>query len=84
MKLVRVTAYFRLSRPDPPSLEDELVRRGAREAHLTRSGAVAILVAAASTRDAAASAAALLTKVGATNIRIREQDPAPGGYRLER
>lgn len=68
--LVVVRASFEVGRAGQTWLEDELVRRGARGAHLTGDGAVSILVEARSRGEASDLARDLLARVGATVLDV--------------
>lgn len=68
--LLVVRALFEVDRPQPGWLEDELVRRGARGAHMTEDGAVSILLQAKSRGEASELARDLLARVGATVLEV--------------
>ena len=63
--LVVVQAAIDVDWARPEWIEDELIRAGARDAHLVDAGTVAVMVAAGSTREAAALVEDLLARVGA-------------------
>jgi hypothetical protein len=74
--LVVVVARFEVDWTRPAWIEDELVRRGARDAHLAKNGAVSIVVEARSQAGAGDLARELLARVGATEVEMtRQQAP---------
>jgi len=68
--LMAVRAWSAVDLARPAWIEDELVRRGARGAHLTDDGAVSILVEAKSRGEASDVARDLLARVGATMLEV--------------
>jgi hypothetical protein len=71
--LVVVEACFEVDWTRPAWIEDELVRRGARDAHIAENGAVSIVVEARSRAEASDLARDLLERVGATKVEIAGQ-----------
>ena len=68
--LAVVRANFAVDWIRPGWVEDELVRRGARDAHLIDDETVSVVVVARSRREAEDHVRDLLTRVGATGVRI--------------
>ena len=73
--LAVVRARFTVDWACPEWIEDELVRRGARDAHLVGDGAVSVMVEARSHADAKALVQDLLERIGATDVRCEGRTP---------
>jgi hypothetical protein len=68
--LAVIRAQFAVDWTRPGWIEDELVRRGARDAHLVGDDVVSVTVVASSRREAEELVEDLLIRVGATPLGI--------------
>lgn len=75
--LVVVRGRFEVDWSRPEWIEDELIRRGAREAHLVGEDTVAVTVAASSRREANELVRDLLARVGATVLELGDRNLEP-------
>ena len=70
-----VRAQFIVDWANPAWIEDELVRRGARDAHLVDYDVVAVTVEAKSRSDAEATVRELLSRIGVAVISMGNKRP---------
>lgn len=68
--LAVVRARFEVDWANPEWIEDELVRRGARDAHLVEDDVVAVTVEAKSQRDAHDAVRVLFARIGASTVSL--------------
>lgn len=73
--LVVVRARFEADWANPAWIEDELVRRGARDSHLVEEDVVAVTVEAKSRLDAETAVCELLSRVGVALVGIHNERP---------
>jgi hypothetical protein len=73
--LAVVRVQFVVDWANPAWVEDELVRRGARDAHLVDDDVVAVTVEAKSRSDAEATVRELLSRVGVAVVSIGNKRP---------
>ena len=74
--LISVHVRFEVDWTRPDWIEDELIRGGARDAHMIQGDDVAVTVAARSRAEANQLVEALLARVGATAVEILKHEPA--------